>query len=108
MDMRYLLKGASLCNRASPGRRASCARSGESTYVSGHDESNKELDIMFDSNRFIVPFQLHGTALNYTTETKATGSGQQGTDGDSDKRETRRQLCCSDISVIYETLNADI
>ena len=69
---------------------------------------NKELDIMFDSNRFIVPFQLHGTALNYTTETKATGSGQQGTDGDSDKRETRRQLCCSDISVIYETLSADI
>ena len=49
MDMRYLLKGASLCNRASPGRRASCARSGESTYVSGHDESNKELGIMFDS-----------------------------------------------------------
>ena len=45
MDMRYLLKGASLCNRASPGRRASCARSGESTYVSGHDESNNELVI---------------------------------------------------------------
>ena len=58
VDMRYLLKGASLCNRASPGRRASCARSGESTYVSGHDESNKELDIMFDSSGFIVRWAI--------------------------------------------------
>ena len=52
-------------------------RSGKSTYVSCRDESNRQLDILIDSQRFMVQVQLHDTSQNYTTKTKAAGSREQ-------------------------------